>query len=54
MEDLKENINPASINGIIGRKWYFIIGAALGTIIVILTWFLAPNIMTGIGRGCKK
>lgn len=54
MEDLKENINPASINGIIGRKWYFIIGAALGTIIVILTWFLAPNIMTGIGEAAKN
>lgn len=54
MEDLKENINPASLNGVIGRKWYFIIGAALGTIVVILTWFLAPNIMAGIGEAAKN
>ena len=54
MEDLKENINPASLNGVIGRKWYFIIGASLGTIVVILTWFLAPNIMAGIGEAAKN
>lgn len=53
MKEIKENINPVSIYGIIGRKWYFIIGAAIGILNGVLTPLLCPDIFSGILEAIK-
>lgn len=44
MEELKENINPFTINGFIGRKWYFILGLTIAAIMIILQLTLCPSL----------
>lgn len=54
MDNWRENINPASIKGVIGRKWYFIISVAIGCINWILMDQLAPAISAGIFEAVKN
>lgn len=54
MEKIKENINPIDIKGIIGRKWYFIIGIVIAVINGILMSTLCPNIFSGIMEAAKN
>lgn len=54
IEKIRENINPASIKGVIGRKWYFIISLAIGGINGLLMNTLAPSISDGIFEAVKN
>lgn len=44
MEELKENINPFTINGYLGRKWYFILGLTIAAIMIILQLTLCSSL----------
>ena len=48
MNELKENINPFSINGYLGRKWYFTLGLIVATINIILMFMFCKSIFVQI------
>ena len=48
MNELKENINPFSINGYLGRKWYFTLGLIVATLNIILMFMFCKSIFVQI------
>lgn len=48
MKDLRENKNPFTINGYLGRKWYFILGIIIAAINGVLQFTLCRSIFTEI------
>lgn len=56
MKDLRENKNPFTINGYLGRKWYFILGIIIAAINGVLQFTLCRSIFTGNNAAytCRK
>lgn len=45
MKDLRENKNPFTINGYLGRKWYFILGIIIAAIMVFCNLHFAVRFL---------
>ena len=53
MSELRENKNPFTIDGYLGRKWYFILGIAVAVANFILQLLLCSSILKEIFRLAK-